>query len=141
MGWSAQGYFNGRPQTDYGNGKERPEVDLRNANVPEGLEELNIYYGCSGSEFFRGEFAGSAGQAKAALQKVRWLTVYKSKYGGICRLEDHFAHFVFHEHSDGHTYFFDTSEQPHEWHKDVMDLLPPEMHHLVPGGADPLPPG
>ena len=132
MGWCLQGYFEGIPQTDYGNGDPVPEVDLRNVKVPTGLHQLAIYYGTSGCEFFRGEFAGATDQAKEALHSVRLLTVYEGKYGGTCRLDEHLEDFVFMEDSAGRTYFFDAEHQPAEWRATVAGLLPPALHHLIP---------
>jgi hypothetical protein len=131
MSWTTQGYLFGHPETDYGNGDPDPAIDLRNDEVPTGIHELSIYYGCSGAEFFRGTFEGNARQTETVLQRVHMLTVYAYKYGGVCRLEDHISHMVFIEESDKRTWFFDGFEQPRDWKSEVERLLPARLRPQV----------
>lgn len=131
MSWSSQGYLFGHAETDYGNGEPNPAIDERNEDVPEGIQGLSIYYGCSGAEFFRGVFDGSAARAKAALRKVRMLTVYATKYGGVCNLEDHLSHFAFIKESSRRTWFFDVVEQPRAWKWALQGFLPPSLRQEV----------
>jgi hypothetical protein len=145
MGWSVQGYFNGKPQTTDlplhdRVGLDEIEVETRNSDVPTGLDALSLFYGCSLSTFFRGHFAGSRAQAEGALQQVRRLAVYENKAGGIYRLEDHFPHFTFYEHTDGYTYFFDTGDvcgRPEGWKLELVHLLPPDLRHVLGNYPDP----
>ena len=132
MSWSLQGYISGRPETDYGNGDEMLEINRRNEHVPEGIAGLSVHYGCSHARFFRGVFDGPADQARAALARIRRLTVYATKYGGICKLEDHLPHFVFLEGRDGRTYFFDAQHREDEWRQAVEHFLPPELLAAIP---------
>ncbi len=131
MSWSTQGYLSGRPEADFGNGEPNPVIDQRNDEVPTGIQELTIYYGCSGAEFFRGVFKGNGRQAEAALQKVHMLTVYAYKYHGVCMLQDHISHMVFIQQSDTRTLFFDALEQPRDWRREVERLLPPRLRPQV----------
>lgn len=132
MSWTLQGYISGRPETDYGNGDELLEIDRRNEHVPQGITGLSVHYGCSQARFFRGVFEGPADQARAALARIKKLTVYASKYGGICVLADHLPHFVFLEGRDGRTYFFDAEHREGEWRQAVEHILPPELHAAIP---------
>ncbi len=131
MSWSSQGYLFGHAETDYGNGEPNPAIDERNEHVPEGIEGLSISYGCSGAEFFRGIYDGSEAQAKTALQQVRMLTVYATKYWGVCKLEDHIPHFVFLAESERRTWFFDAVEQPRDWRWVLEGFLPANLHQEV----------
>jgi hypothetical protein len=145
MGWFVQGYFDGKPQTShnlklYELGLDELEVETCNSDVPRGLEALSLFYGCTLSCFFRGRFAGSRAQAEDALQQVRRLAVYKTKTGGIYRLVEHLAHFVFYEHTDGCTYFFDTGNvcgRPEGWKVELVYLLPPDLRYLLGDYPDP----
>jgi hypothetical protein len=139
MSWTTQGYLFGRPETDYGNGDPNPAIDERNEHVPAGIKGLSIYYGCSGAEFFRGVFDGSEAQARAALERVRQLTVYACKYWGMCTLADHLSHLVFIEQSDERTWFFDAVEQPRDWKLVVEHFLPPKLRGAVELHARPDP--
>jgi len=131
MSWSSQGYLFGHAETDYGNGEPNPAIDERNEQVPTGIRGLTIYYGCSGAEFFRGIFKGKTAKAKAALERVRMLTVYAHKYGDVCNLEDHISHLVFIEQSDRCTWFFDAAEQPRDWKYVLEGLLPASLRREV----------
>ena len=130
MGWALQGYYteyNGNRtwRIDSGNAKGLdPEIETFDFKVIKNVcDSVRVYYGTSGSRYFRGFFEDKRiddDEAKHLLEPFEGLPVYAGKYGGRTTFSCHKMRFMT---IGNHTVFFDKEKCSEFLMEDYPDLI------------------